>query len=197
MLPVSKRENQGDLGLEGLSGKSMIHQEWSLGPGQAFASVFVHSIFCVPSSLKQKDLEFWPSEEDDTYYKKESDYGSTIGCFLGLQSNDYHPPKTDLKTKPLCSKRDPFPEGQSKNDKQKDQKDDTWKQRGLDFFRAIPRFKRPSYHHAPLPPAMVFPPQQSAPSMPYSDTGMDTKHKSLTPMTSETLCFKGLLLCYV
>lgn len=140
-----------------------------------------HSILHVsfPSSLKKKDSE----EESDTYDKKENDYGSTIGRFLGLQSNDYHPPKTDLKTKLLWSKKDPFLEDQSKNDKQKDQKNDVWKPK--DLFRAIPKFKRPSYRQAPQPLGshlpMVFPPQQSAPSVRYSDTGMDTKHKSLTP----------------
>ncbi|NP_001011940.1 bestrophin-1 [Rattus norvegicus] len=120
-------------------------------------------------SLKKKDSE----EESDTYDKKENDYGSTIGRFLGLQSNDYHPPKTDLKTKLLWSKKDPFLEDQSKNDKQKDQKNDVWKPK--DLFRAIPKFKRPSYRQAPQPLGshlpMVFPPQQSAPSVRYSDTG--------------------------
>lgn len=160
---------------------------------RGFASIFslpTHSILCnlFPSSLKKEDLEFWPNEEDDPDDKKETGYGSTIGC-LGLQSND-DSPKTDLKTKLLGFKKDPVLEGECKNDNQKDQKDNVWKHKGMNIFRAVPRFKRPSflrYQRTPgSSPSMALPPEQSAPSSPYSDTGMDTKHKSLMPMTSET-----------
>nr|XP_034372928.1 bestrophin-1 [Arvicanthis niloticus] len=129
---------------------------------------FMGSTFNI--SLKKEDLEFWPNEEDDPDDKKETGYGSTIGC-LGLQSND-DSPKTDLKTKLLGSKKDPVLEGECKNDNQKDK---FWKHKGIDIFRAVPRFKRPSflrYHRTPgSSPPMALPPEQSAPSSSYSDTG--------------------------
>ncbi|XP_052046240.1 bestrophin-1 [Apodemus sylvaticus] len=149
---------------------------------------FMGSTFNI--SLKKEDLEFWSNEEDDTDDKRENSFGSTIGCFLGLQSNDYHPPRTDSYTKLLSSKKGPSLEGQCKDAKPKDQKANVWKIKGLDLFRAVPRLKRPSYHHDPQTPSRhpptVFPPEQSAPSNPYSNTGIDTKHKSLTNISSPT-----------
>ncbi|XP_031245503.1 bestrophin-1 isoform X2 [Mastomys coucha] len=118
--------------------------------------------------LKKGDLEFWPNEYD-TKDKKENGYGTTLGCILGLQSKDYHPPWRDLKTKLLCFK-DPFLEDQCKNANQKDQKDNVWKFKGLNFFRDIPEVKRTSSYGAPETPGS-HPPEQSAPSNPCSDKG--------------------------
>lgn len=145
-----------------------------------------HLVLCTPfpSSLQKEDMEFQPNEDDD-----KNNHGSVIGRFLGLQSNDHQPPKIDSKTKLLWSKKDSYLEGQHKNARKNssDQEDNAW---SLDTFRAAPLFERPGYYSAPQTPLshtpMVFPPEQSGPSKPYLVTGMDTKDKSLTPMTSET-----------
>lgn len=134
-------------------------------------------------------MEFQPNEEDDD---DENNHGSVIGRFLGLQSNDHQPPRTDSKTKLLWSRKSSYAEGQHKNSRKNssDQEDNAWRLKNLNTFRAAPLFERPGYHSAPQTPLshtpMVFPPEQSAPSKPYLVTGMDTKDKSLTPMTSET-----------
>lgn len=134
-----------------------------------------------PSSLQEEDMEFQPNEEDDD---DENNHGSVIGRFLGLQSNDHQPPRTDSKTKLLWSRKNSYAEGQHKNSRKNssDQEDNAWRLKSLDIFRAAPLFERPGYHSAPQTPLshtpMVFPPEQSAPSKPYLVTGMDTKTKA-------------------
>lgn len=134
-------------------------------------------------------MEFQLDEEDDDDKENRS---SIIGHFLGLQSDDHHPPRTDSQTKLLWSKKEAHHEGQHKGVRwnSMNQEDNAWKMKGVNTFRPTPLFERAGYHSAPQTPLshtpMVFPPEQSAPSKPYLVTGMDTKDKSLTPMTSET-----------
>ncbi|XP_028633354.1 bestrophin-1 [Grammomys surdaster] len=152
---------------------------------------FMGSTFNI--SLKKEDLEFWPNE-DDTDDKKETGYDSSIGSFLGLQSND-HSSRTDLKTKLLGFKKDSVLEGECKNDNQKDQKDNVWRLKGLDIFRGVPRFKRPSFLRDPWTcgrnPPMVFPPEQTTPSSTYSDTGdgPSTEYQEVCQMRKKTVEF--------
>ncbi|XP_052616975.1 bestrophin-1 isoform X4 [Peromyscus californicus insignis] len=124
---------------------------------------FLGSTFNI--SLDKEDMEFQSNEDDED----EENPGGIIGRFLGLQSTDHHPPRTDSKTK-LLSKKDPYLEGHKAK-----QEDNAWKLKGLDTFRATPLFERPGYHSAPQTPLshtpMVFPPEQSAASKPYLVTG--------------------------
>ncbi|XP_052616976.1 bestrophin-1 isoform X5 [Peromyscus californicus insignis] len=147
---------------------------------------FLGSTFNI--SLDKEDMEFQSNEDDED----EENPGGIIGRFLGLQSTDHHPPRTDSKTK-LLSKKDPYLEGHKAK-----QEDNAWKLKGLDTFRATPLFERPGYHSAPQTPLshtpMVFPPEQSAASKPYLVTGIDTKNKNLTPISSPTKNTFELLL---
>ncbi|XP_036060810.1 bestrophin-1 isoform X1 [Onychomys torridus] len=130
---------------------------------------FLGSTFNI--SLDKEDMEFQSNEDDED----EENPGGIIGRFLGLQSTDHHPPRTDSKTKLLWSKNDPYLEGHKAKHNSRDQEDNAWKLKGLDAFRATPLFERPGYHSAPQTPLshtpMVFPPEQSAASKPYLVTG--------------------------
>ncbi|CAO2584647.1 BEST1 [Lemmus lemmus] len=145
---------------------------YTAASAQSRRSSFLGSTFNI--SLHKEDMEFQPNEEDDD---NENNHGSVIGRFLGLQSNDHQPPRTDSKTKLLWSKKDSYVEGQHKNARKNssDQEDNAWRLKSLDIFRAAPLFERPGYHSAPQTPLshtpMVFPPEQSAPSKPYLVTG--------------------------
>ncbi|OBS58756.1 hypothetical protein A6R68_10084 [Neotoma lepida] len=127
---------------------------------------FLGSTFNI--SLPKDKMEFQPNEEED-----DENPGNIIGHFLGLQSIDHHPPRTDSKTKLLQSKD--YLEGHPKaRYNSRDKEDNAWKLKG-DTFRATPLFERPGYHSAPQTPLshtpMVFPPEQSAASKPYLVTG--------------------------
>ncbi|XP_040603825.1 bestrophin-1 [Mesocricetus auratus] len=154
---------------------------------------FLGSTFNI--SLQKEDMEFQSNEEDDE--DKENIHGGIIGRFLGLQSNDHHPPRTDSKTKLLWSKKDPHLEGHHKNARHnsRDHEDNVWKLKGLDTFRATPLFERPGYHSAPQTPLshtpMVFPHEQSASSKHYLVTGdMDSpEHQEVSHMKKKTVEF--------
>ncbi|XP_038169924.1 bestrophin-1 [Arvicola amphibius] len=143
---------------------------YTAASAQSRRSSFLGSTFNI--SLQKEDMEFQPNEEDDD----ENNHGSVISRFLGLQSNDHQPPRTDSKTKLLWSKKDSYLESQHNSRKNSsDQEDNAWRFKNLDIFRAAPLFERPGYHSAPQTPLshtpMVFPPEQSAPSKPYLVTG--------------------------
>ncbi|MEJ1273424.1 bestrophin 1 [Cricetulus griseus] len=148
------------------------HPPYTVASVQSRRPSFLGSTFNI--SLQKEDMEFQPNEEDED--DKENIHGGIIGRFLGLQSNDHHPPRTDSKTRLLWSKKDHYLEGQNKNAKQtsKDQEDNAWKLKGLDTFRAAPQFERSGYHSAPQTSInhMAFPPEQSAHSKPHLVTGM-------------------------
>ncbi|XP_012518158.1 PREDICTED: bestrophin-1 isoform X3 [Propithecus coquereli] len=152
-------------------------------------SSFMGSTFNI--SLPKEDMEFQPNQEED----EDDAQPGIIGRFLGLQSHDHHPPRTNSKTKLLWPKKESFlHEGQSKNPKgakqnlrgQEDIK--AWKLKAVDAFKSAPLYQRPGYYSAPQTPLsptpMVFPPEQSAPPGLHSVAGVDTKDKSLKPETS-------------
>ncbi|KAL1787715.1 bestrophin-1 [Sigmodon hispidus] len=153
---------------------------------------FLGSAFNI--SLQKEDMEFQSNEED---VDEKENHGGIIERFLGLQSNDYHPPRTESKTKLLWSKKDRYLEGHHKKARKtpRDQEDNAWKLKGLDTFRATPLFERPGYHSAPQTPLnhtpMIFPPEQSAPSKPYLDTGDgdSLEHQEASHMKKKTVEF--------
>ncbi|XP_051048112.1 bestrophin-1 [Phodopus roborovskii] len=146
---------------------------------------FLGSTFNI--SLDKEDMEFQPNEEDED----ENSQGGIIGRFLGLQSNDHHPPRTDSKTKLLWSKKNPYIEGQHKKSRKnsRDQDDHVWKLKGLDTFRATPLFERPGYHSAPQTPlnhtSMAFPPE---PYLVTGDAGSQ-EHQEASHLKKKTVEF--------
>lgn len=132
-------------------------------------------------------MEFQPNEEGD-----QTNHSGVIRRFLRLQSNDNNPPRTNSKTKLLSFEKRSYGTGQPKKDRQtsSNQEDNAWKCKSLDTFMAAPLFEKQSYHSGPQTPLsytpMVSPPELSVSFKPYLVTGIDTKDKSLIPMTSET-----------
>ncbi|XP_051003021.1 LOW QUALITY PROTEIN: bestrophin-1 [Acomys russatus] len=150
---------------------------------------FLGSTFNI--SLQKEDMEFQPNEDDDD--DKANNHNDIIGRFLGLQSHDHHPPRTDSQTKLLWSPKEAHHKNARKNPR--DQEDNAWKLKGLDVFRATPLFERPGYHSAPQTPlshtTMVFPPEQSAPSKLYLVTGDEAsaEHQEVGQMKKKTVEF--------
>ncbi|XP_074257692.1 bestrophin-1 isoform X3 [Saimiri boliviensis] len=149
---------------------------------------FMGSTFNI--SLSKEEMEFQPNQEDE-----EDAHAGIIGRFLGLQSHDHQPPRTNSRTKLLWPKRESLlHEGLPKNHKaakqnlrgQEDNK--AWKLKAVDAFKSAPLYQRPGYYSAPQTPLsptpMFFPPEPSAPSKLHSVTGIDTKDKSLKTASS-------------
>ncbi|XP_075857938.1 bestrophin-1 isoform X1 [Microcebus murinus] len=149
---------------------------------------FMGSTFNI--SLPQEDMEFQPNQEED----EDDAHAGIIVRFLGRQSHDHYPPRTNSKTKLLWPKESFLHEGQPKNPKgakqnlngQEDSK--AWKLKAVDTFKSAPLYQRPGYYSAPQTPLsptpMVFPPEQSEPRGLHSVAGIDTKDKSLKLETS-------------
>nr|XP_021491758.1 bestrophin-1 [Meriones unguiculatus] len=161
---------------------------YTVASAQSRRASFMGSTFNI--NMQEEDMEIQSEDDDDDQNK----HGGIIGRFLGLQSSDHNPPRTSSKTKLLSFKKERYPQGQPKDrENTRDQEDNDWKIKSLDTYRAVPLFERPDYHSAPQTPLsqtpMVSPPEWSAPSKPYLVTGIDTKDKSLIPITSETKNF--------
>ncbi|XP_045411945.1 bestrophin-1 [Lemur catta] len=150
---------------------------------------FMGSTFNI--SLPKEDMEFQPNQEED----EDDAHAGIIGRFLGLQSYDHHPPRTNSKTKLLWPKKESFLyEGQPKNPKGAKQnlrgqeESKAWKLKAVDTFKSAPLYQRPGYYSAPQTPLsptpMVFPPEQSALPGLHSVAGIDTKDINLKPETS-------------
>lgn len=132
------------------------------------------------SSLHKEEMEFQPNEEEE----EEGAHPGILGRFLGLQSHDHHPPRTNSKTKLLWPKKEVLlHEAQLKNlggarQNSRDQEDSkAWKIRGEDAFKSAALYGRSGYHSAPQTPLshtpMIFPPGQSAPSSLCRVSGID------------------------
>ena len=143
-------------------------------------------------SLDKEDMEFQPDLEEEE--EEERAHAGITGRFLGLQSHDRQPPRTNSKTKLLWPKKEVLSrEGQPRNpggagQDTSDQEDSkTWKGEGA--FQSAVLYGRSSYHSAPQTPLshtpVVFPPGQSAPSSLCKVSGIDdtVKDQSLQPAT--------------
>ncbi|XP_030880666.1 LOW QUALITY PROTEIN: bestrophin-1 [Leptonychotes weddellii] len=139
------------------------------------------------SSMHKEDME------------EEGTHTGIIGRFLGLQSHDHHPPRTNSKTKLLWSKKEGLlHEGQptklgGARQNSRDQEDSkAWKIKEEDAFETAALYGRSGYHSAPQTPLshtpMIFPPGQSAPSSLRRVSGIDgaVKDQSLQPVTPGT-----------
>ncbi|XP_003798779.1 bestrophin-1 isoform X1 [Otolemur garnettii] len=157
---------------------------YTAASAQFRGSSFMGSTFNI--SLHKEDMEFQRNQEEE-----EDGHTGIIGRFLGLQSHDHHPPRTNLKTKLLWPKRDTFfQEGQHKNPKGTKQNlrghedSKALKLKVVDAFKSAPLYQRPGYYSAPQTPlspkSMVFPLEHSVPSGLHSVANIDTKDKSLT-----------------
>lgn len=148
------------------------------------------------SSLHKEDMEFWSNPQEE---EEEGTHTGIIGRFLGLQSHDYHPPRTNSKTKLLWPKKEGlFHEGQLKKlggtrQNSRDQESSkAWRIKEEDAFETAALYGRSGYHSAPQTPLshtpMVFPPGQSAPSSLRRVSGTDgaVKDQSLQSLTPGT-----------
>ncbi|XP_072645530.1 bestrophin-1 isoform X2 [Canis lupus baileyi] len=132
--------------------------------------------------------------KEDMEEEEEGTHAGIIGRFLGLQSHDHQPPRTNSKTKLLWPKKEGFlQDGQPKKlggarqtsrDKE-DSKACEIKEEGA--FETAAFYGRSGYHSAPQTPLshtpMVFPSGQSAPSSLRRVSGIDgaVKDQSLQP----------------
>lgn len=141
-------------------------------------------------------MEFWSNPQEE---EEEGTHTGIIGRFLGLQSHDYHPPRTNSKTKLLWPKKEGlFHEGQLKKlggtrQNSRDQESSkAWRIKEEDAFETAALYGRSGYHSAPQTPLshtpMVFPPGQSAPSSLRRVSGTDgaVKDQSLQSLTPGT-----------
>ncbi|XP_070086102.1 bestrophin-1 isoform X2 [Equus przewalskii] len=154
------------------------HPPYTAASAQSRRPSFFGSTFNM--SLHKEEMEFQPNEEEE----EEGAHPGILGRFLGLQSHDHHPPRTNSKTKLLWPKKEVLlHEGQLKNlggarQNSRDQEDSkAWKIRGEDAFKSAALYGRSGYHSAPQTPLshtpMIFPPGQSAPSSLCRVSGID------------------------
>uniref|UniRef100_Q8WMR7 Bestrophin-1 n=1 Tax=Sus scrofa TaxID=9823 RepID=BEST1_PIG len=160
------------------------HPPYTAASAQSRRPSFFGSTFNI--SLGKEDMEFQPEEEEEAHT-------GILGHFLGLQSSDHQPPRTNSKTKLLWPKKEGhFHEGHPKNLRgarldSSDQEDSkAWREGG---FKSAALCGRPGYHSAPQTPLghtpMVFPPEESAPLGLRRVSGIDeaAKDQSLQPAT--------------
>nr|XP_045749485.1 LOW QUALITY PROTEIN: bestrophin-1 [Mirounga angustirostris] len=158
---------------------------YTAASAQSRRASFLGSTFNI--SMHKEDME------------EEGTHTGIIGRFLGLQSHDHHPPRTNSKTKLLWSKKEGLlHEGQptklgGARQNSRDQEDSkAWKIKEEDAFETAALYGRSGYHSAPQTPLshtpMIFPPGQSAPSSLRRISGIDgaVKDQSLQPVTPGT-----------
>ncbi|XP_039109455.1 bestrophin-1 [Hyaena hyaena] len=151
---------------------------------------FLGSTFNI--SLHKEDMEFQVNPEEE-----EGPQTGIIGRFLGLQSHNHHPPRTNSKTKLLRPQKEGLlQEGQpqkvgSARQHPSDQEGSKFWKIEEDSFETAALYGRSGYHSAPQTPLshtpMVFPPGKSAPSSLRRVSGIDdvVKDQSLQPGTPE------------
>ncbi|XP_021540589.1 bestrophin-1 [Neomonachus schauinslandi] len=158
---------------------------YTAASAQSRRASFLGSTFNI--SMHKEDME------------EEGTHTGIIGRFLGLQSHDHHPPRTNSKTKLLWSKKEGLlHEGQptklgGARQNSRDQEDSkAWKIKEEDAFETAALYGRSGYHSAPQTPLshtpMIFPPGQSAPSSLRRVSGIDgaVKDQSLQPVAPGT-----------
>uniref|UniRef100_A0A8I3NB34 Bestrophin n=1 Tax=Canis lupus familiaris TaxID=9615 RepID=A0A8I3NB34_CANLF len=132
--------------------------------------------------------------KEDMEEEEEGTHAGIIGRFLGLQSHDHQPPRTNSKTKLLWPKKEGFlQDGQPKKlggarQTSRDKEDSkAWEIKEEGAFETAAFYGRSGYHSAPQTPLshtpMVFPSGQSAPSSLRRVSGIDgaVKDQSLQP----------------
>ncbi|XP_026901546.1 bestrophin-1 isoform X3 [Acinonyx jubatus] len=153
---------------------------------------FLGSTFNI--SLHKEDMGFQANPEDE-----EDPQTGIIGRFLGLQSHDHHPPRTNSKTKLLRPKKEgllqegqPKKLGSARQHPRNQEGGKPWKiEEEDDAFQTAALYGRSGYHSAPQTPLshtpMVFPPGKSAPSGLRRVSGTDSavKDQSLQPVTPD------------
>lgn len=145
-------------------------------------------------SLHKEDMGFQENPEEE-----EDPQTGIIGRFLGLQSHDHHPPRTNSKTKLLRPKKEgllqegqPKKLGSARQHPRNQEGGKPWKiEEEDDVFETAALYGRSGYHSAPQTPLshtpMVFPPGKSAPSGLRRVSGTDSavKDQSLQPVTPD------------
>ncbi|XP_045872227.1 bestrophin-1 isoform X4 [Meles meles] len=167
---------------------------YTAASAQSRRASFLGSTFNI--SLHKEDMEFWSNPQKE---EEEDPHTGIIGRFLGLQSQNYHPPRTNSKTKLLWPKKEGLlHEGQLKKlggtrQNSRDQENcKAWRIKEEDAFETAALYGRSGYHSAPQTPLshtpMVFPPGQSAPSSLRRVSGTDgaVKDQSLQSLTPGT-----------
>ncbi|VFV33608.1 bestrophin-1 isoform 1 [Lynx pardinus] len=153
---------------------------------------FLGSTFNI--SLHKEDMGFQANPEEE-----EDPQTGIIGRFLGLQSHDHHPPRTNSKTKLLRPKKEgllqegqPKKLGSARQHSRNQEGGKPWKiEEEDDAFETAALYGRSGYHSAPQTPLshtpMVFPPGKSAPSGLRRVSGTDSavKDQSLQPVTPD------------
>ncbi|XP_040350838.1 bestrophin-1 isoform X2 [Herpailurus yagouaroundi] len=153
---------------------------------------FLGSTFNI--SLHKEDMGFQANPEEE-----EDPQTGIIGRFLGLQSHDHHPPRTNSKTKLLRPKKEgllqegqPKKLGSARQHPRNQEGGKPWKiEEEDDAFQTAALYGRSGYHSAPQTPLshtpMVFPPGKSAPSGLRRVSGTDSavKDQSLQPVTPD------------
>ncbi|XP_045341489.1 bestrophin-1 isoform X1 [Leopardus geoffroyi] len=153
---------------------------------------FLGSTFNI--SLHKEDMGFQANPEEE-----EDPQTGIIGRFLGLQSHDHHPPRTNSKTKLLRPKKEgllqegqPKKLGSARQHPRNQEGGKPWKiEEEDDAFETAALYGRSGYHSAPQTPLshtpMVFPPGKSAPSGLRRVSGTDSavKDQSLQPVTPD------------
>ncbi|XP_053755586.1 bestrophin-1 isoform X2 [Panthera pardus] len=153
---------------------------------------FLGSTFNI--SLHKEDMGFQANPEEE-----EDPQTGIIGRFLGLQSHDHHPPRTNSKTKLLRPKKEgllqegqPKKLGSARQHPRNQEGGKPWKiEEEDDVFETAALYGRSGYHSAPQTPLshtpMVFPPGKSAPSGLRRVSGTDSgvKDQSLQPVTPD------------
>ncbi|XP_032345473.1 bestrophin-1 [Camelus ferus] len=168
------------------------HPPYTAASAQSRRPSFFGSTFNI--SLGKADMEFQPDPEKE---EEDGAHKGIIGRFLGLQSHDRQPPRTNSKTKLLWPKKEALlHEGQSKNlggaeHGSSDQEDGkAWKIKEEDAFKSVGLYGWSGYHSAPQTPLshtpMVFPPGQSASLRRVSGIDDTVKDQSLQPATPRT-----------
>nr|XP_060462904.1 bestrophin-1 isoform X2 [Panthera onca] len=153
---------------------------------------FLGSTFNI--SLHKEDMGFQANPEEE-----EDPQTGIIGRFLGLQSHDHHPPRTNSKTKLLRPKKEgllqegqPKKLGSARQHPRNQEGGKPWKiEEEDDVFETAALYGRSGYHSAPQTPLshtpMVFPPGKSAPSGLRRVSGTDSavKDQGLQPVTPD------------
>nr|XP_035978147.1 bestrophin-1 isoform X2 [Halichoerus grypus]XP_035978150.1 bestrophin-1 isoform X2 [Halichoerus grypus] len=158
---------------------------YTAASAQSRRASFLGSTFNI--SMHKEDME------------EEGTHTGIIGRFLGLQSHDHHPPRTNSKTKLLWSKKEgllhegqPMKLGGARQNSRDQEDSKAWKIKEEDAFETAALYGRSGYHSAPQTPLshtpMIFPPGQSAPSSLRRVSGIDgaVKDQSLQPVTPGT-----------
>ncbi|EFB20955.1 hypothetical protein PANDA_015906, partial [Ailuropoda melanoleuca] len=166
---------------------------YTAASAQSRRASFLGSTFNI--SLHKEDMEFQSNPEEE----EEGTHTGIIGRFLGLQSHDYHPPRTNSKTKLLWPKKEGLLHdgqlrklGGARQNSRDQEESKAWKIKEEDAFKTAALYGRSGYHSAPQTPLshtpMVFPPGQSAPSSLRRISGIDgaVKDQSLQPVTPGT-----------